>query len=361
MIKTGLIKTLLKVNLFIENNTSMKSYTNSTLKEFNTFHIDALAESIVVFETEQEAQKFFKEYHSTEENYLVIGGGSNLLFTSDFKGKIFKIENKGFQVIDEKGPDVWVKVAAGEEWDDLVAWAVEQGYGGIENLSLIPGTVGAAPVQNIGAYGVEFKDVFNSLECIEIENGEKRTFYLQELEFDYRDSIFKSKLKNKFIITSVVIKLSIFPKLDLHYGHLKEVAQEMSGKNYPDIKDIRQAVIKIRESKLPNTDETGNAGSFFKNPVINSAEYKILLSNYPDLVSYPLENDKYKLAAAWLIEKAGLKGFQLGNAATHNNHALILINNGNATGKEIQELAAYIQEKVKEKFGISLEAEVLMV
>ena len=339
----------------------MKSYTNSTLKEFNTFHIHALAESIVVFETEQEAQKFFKEYHSAEENYLVIGGGSNLLFTSDFKGKIFKIENKGFQVIDEKGPDVWVKVAAGEEWDDLVAWAVDQGFGGIENLSLIPGTVGAAPVQNIGAYGVEFKNIFNSLEAIEIADGEKRSFYLQELEFDYRHSIFKGAFKNKFLITSVVIKLSKFPKLDLHYGHLKEVAQEMSGKSYPDISDIRKAVIKIRESKLPNTDVLGNAGSFFKNPVINQNDYKTILSNYPDLVSYPQENDKYKLAAAWLIEKAGLKGYQKGSAAIHEQHALIIVNIGNATGKEIQELAAYIQEKVKDKFGISLEAEVLMV
>lgn len=339
----------------------MKTYCHKSLKEFNTFHIEAKAENLTIFETEQESKDFFKENHLMKANHLVIGGGSNLLFISDYKGHIFKIENKGFQVVDENGPDVWVKVAAGEEWDDLVAWTVEQGYGGIENLSLIPGTVGAAPVQNIGAYGVEFKDVFNSLECIEIENGEKRSFYLQELEFDYRNSIFKNKLKNKFLITSVVIKLSIFPKLDLHYGHLKEVAQEMSGKSYPDIKDIRQAVIKIRESKLPNTDEIGNAGSFFKNPVINSLDYKTLLSNYPELVSYPLENDMYKLAAAWLIEKAGLKGFKLGNAAIHSNHALIIINNGNATGKEIQELAIYIQAKVKEKFGVSLEAEVLML
>lgn len=339
----------------------MKSYSNSSLKEFNTFHIEAKTEILTIFESEQEAHDFFKENRLEKENHLVIGGGSNLLFISDFKGHIFKIENKGFQVIDEKGPDVWVKVAAGENWDDLVNWAVEQGYGGIENLSLIPGTVGAAPVQNIGAYGVEFKDVFNSLEAIEIANGEKRSFYLQELEFDYRNSIFKNKLKNKFLITSVVIKLNKFPKLDLHYGHLKEVAQEMSGKSYPDIKDIRQAVIKIRESKLPNTDDLGNAGSFFKNPVINSTDYKILLSNYPDLVSYPLENDKYKLAAAWLIEKAGLKGFQLGNAAIHAQHALIIINNGDATGKEIQELAVYIQEKVKAQFGVSLEAEVLML
>jgi len=338
----------------------MQSHTNQSIKEFNTFHIDAKAKKLVIFDSEKEAQDYFKT-KSIDSHFLVIGGGSNLLFLSDFDGSLFKIENKGFQVIDDIGQNVWVKVAAGEKWDDLVAWTVEQGYGGIENLSLIPGTVGAAPVQNIGAYGVEFKDVFNGLEAIDIKSGDKRSFYLQEMNFDYRFSAFKAELKNRFLITSVIIKLNKFPKLDLTYGPLKTVAEDLSGKSFPDISDIRNAVIHIRESKLPNTDEIGNAGSFFKNPVIDDSKYQELLSIFPNLVSYPLENGQYKLAAAWMIEKAGLKGFQMGSAATHKNHALILVNNGGATGREIQALAEYIQQNIKDLFGVSLEAEVLMV
>jgi len=338
----------------------MQSRINQSIKEFNTFHIDAKAQELVIFDSEKEAQDYFKT-KSIDSNFLVIGGGSNLLFLSDFDGSLFKIENKGFQVIDDIGQNVWIKVAAGEKWDDLVAWAVEQGYGGIENLSLIPGTVGAAPVQNIGAYGVELKDVFNGLEAIDIKSGDKRSFYLQEMNFDYRFSAFKAELKNRFLITSVTIKLNKFPKLDLTYGQLKKVAEPLSGKSIPDIGDIRKAVIHIRESKLPNTDEIGNAGSFFKNPVIDDPKYQELLSLFPDLVSYPLENGKYKLAAAWMIEKAGLKGFQMGQAAVHKNHALILVNNGGAGGKEIQALAEHIQQNIKDIFGVSLEAEVLMV
>ena len=324
----------------------MQSHSNQSIKEFNTFHIDAKAKELIIFDSEKEAQDFFKE-NNIDSPFLVIGEGSNLLFLSDFDGTLFKIKNKGFQLIDDIGQNVWVKVAAGEKWDDLVAWAVEKGYGGIENLSLIPGTVGAAPVQNIGAYGVEFKDVFNSLEAIDIKSGDKRSFYLQEMNFDYRFSAFKAELRNRFLITSVVIKLNKFPKLDLTYGQLKKVAEDLSGKSFPDISDIRKAVIHIRDSKLPNTNEIGNAGSFFKNPVVENSKYQELLSLFPDLVSYTLENGQYKLAAAWMIEKAGLKGFNMGPAATHKNHALILINNGGATGKEIQALAEHIQQKVK--------------
>lgn len=340
---------------------NMESFQNVSLTPYNTFQIDVKAENLVIFKTADEASVYFNEHQNIETPYLVIGEGSNLLFKNDFKGQLFKIENKGFNVIENIGKDVWVRIAAGEKWDDLVAWAVKNGLGGIENLSLIPGMVGAAPVQNIGAYGVEFKDVFNSLEAIEIKNGDKRTFYFRELEFDYRNSIFKNELKNKFIITSVIIKLNKYPKLDLTYGQLKTVAKELSGKNIPDIKDIRRAVIHIRESKLPNHEEIGNAGSFFKNPIISKEKYTELIEIFPKIVSYSLEDGNYKLAAAWLIEHAGLKGFSLGNAATHKDHALIIINKGNATGSEIHNISLHIQEKVKGLFDIQLEPEVLII
>ena len=338
----------------------MNTYKNISLKNYHTFHIDELAEQLVIFHQEKELMDYFSTHDMGKKKFLVIGEGSNLLFTKAFDGIIFKIENKGIEILDNIGDHIWVKVAAGESWDDLVSWAVENSYGGIENLSLIPGTVGAAPVQNIGAYGVEFKDVFNSLEAIEIDNGEKRSFYLQEMNFDYRYSAFKGEWKNKFLISSVVIKLHKYPKLDLHYGHLKQVAQEISGKSYPDIADIRKAVIQIRNSKLPNTDEIGNAGSFFKNPIINKKTYEELLLRFPHLVSYPLENGDYKLAAAWLIEQAGFKGFSQGQAATHEQHALIIINKGNAGGEEIKQLSKNIQEGVFEKFRVQLEPEVLI-
>jgi len=337
----------------------MQSYKNISLKNYNTFGIEAQAQELTIFNHETEAEAFFKDH--TIIKYLVIGSGSNLLFTSDYHGHILKMENKGIQIVDEIGHFSWVKVAAGEIWDDVVKWAVEHQLGGIENLSFIPGTIGASPVQNIGAYGVEFKDIFNSLEALEISTGEKRKFYLQELEFDYRKSIFKTGLKNKFLITSVVIKLRKNPIINLQYGRLKEESEKISDSPNPSIAHIRQAVINIRKSKLPDPKDIGNAGSFFKNPVISQTVHQQLISLYPDLISYPLADGSYKLAAAWLIDKAELKGISIGNAGIHQQHALILINKGNATGDEIQHLANYIQEKVKVLFKVDLEPEVLMV
>ena len=337
----------------------MQSYKNISIKSFNTFNIEAKAQNLTIFNTELEAIDFFK--HNSISKHLVIGSGSNLLFTSDFSGHLLKMESKGIQIIDEIDKNVWVRVEAGEIWDDVVAWTIDQGLGGLENLSHIPGTMGAAPVQNIGAYGVEFKDVFNSLDAVEIETGEKRKFYLQELEFDYRQSIFKNSLKNKYLISSVVIRLRRSAIINLQYGQLKEESEKLAKSNSPNISNIRQAVINIRESKLPDPKQLGNAGSFFKNPVINEADFKELKNQYPDLISYALEDGQYKLAAAWLIEKAGLKGFTLNNASIHQQHALIIINKGEATGKEIKELADYIQAKVKSLFKVDLEPEVLMV
>jgi len=339
----------------------MKTHTNISLKNFNSFHIDEKAQQIIVFSNADEVKNYFNKNHTEKLNVLPIGEGSNILFTKDFDGTILKIENKGIEVVDDIGDHVWVKAAAGEKWDDLVEWAVEHNYGGIENLSLIPGTVGAAPVQNIGAYGVEFSQVFNSLEAVEISTGEWRSFYLQELEFDYRTSVFKHSLRNKYLITSVIIKLRKYPRLNIEYGELKKAARELSGKDYPDISDIRKAVIKIREDKLPDPAHKGNAGSFFKNPIIQANHFHEIIANYPELVAYPLENGEYKIAAAWLIEHTGLKGYIAGQAGVHKKHALILVNLGGAKGKEISDLATYIQQKVFEKFGILLEPEVLIL
>lgn len=338
----------------------MKQYNHISIKDYHTFHTENSTELLTVLESTDEAQEYFKLKPSKKKR-LVIGEGSNLLFSKDFDGELIKIENQGFEVLEEKDGWVWIKAAAGESWDDLVHWTVENGYGGLENLSYIPGTVGAAPVQNIGAYGVEFQEVFNSLEAIDLNTGEKINFYLQELNFAYRYSAFKGPLKNKYLVSSVVIKLAKYPKVNLKYGHLKDVVESIQTKSYSDIMDVRKAVIQIRKSKLPEADEIGNAGSFFKNPVISTDEFNRLLGEYPEIVNYPLSNGEFKLAAAWLIEKAGFKGMSIGQAATHENHALIIINKGKAKGEELKNFAEEIQKTIKEKFQINLEAEVLIL
>lgn len=338
----------------------MKQYSNISLKDYHTFHTNEKAQLLTILESKQDAIDYLNK-PSISTKRQVIGEGSNLLFQKDFDGEIIKLENKGIEIVEEKGKWVWVKVEAGENWDELVQWCVDNGYGGIENLSYIPGTAGAAPVQNIGAYGVEFKDVFNSLEAIDLNNGEIRNFYLQELEFDYRFSVFKGPLKNRFLILNIVLKLSRYPQVNLKYGNLKEETFNITTKNIPDIKDVRQAVINIRKSKLPEPEEIGNAGSFFKNPVINTIEFNKLLKEYPLISNYPLENGKVKIAAAWLIQNCGLRGTSKGNAGTHEDHALILINKGNASGEELKEFSEFIQKSVSDKFGIHLEPEVLIL
>lgn len=337
----------------------MKQFEHISIKDYHTFHTENKSELLTLLGSIEEAQEYFKQ-HPLKTKRLVIGEGSNLLFTKDFEGELIKIENKGFEILQEKGGWIWIKAAAGESWDDLVRWTVQNGYGGIENLSYIPGTVGAAPVQNIGAYGVELQEVFNSLEAVDMSSGKKTNFYLQELEFDYRYSVFKGPLRNRFLITSVVLKLNKYPKVNLKYGHLKEVVDSMHTKSFPDIKDVREAVIQIRKSKLPDPDKVGNAGSFFKNPVISAKAFHLLQNDYPKIVNYPLPNGEFKLAAAWLIEKAGFKGYSLGEAGTHPKHALIIINKGKAKGEDLRKLAEMIQNKVRDQFLISLEPEVLM-
>lgn len=337
----------------------MKQYSNISLKDYHTFHTNEKAQLLTILESKEEAIEYLSKPSFVRRQ--VIGEGSNLLFEKDFEGEIIKLENKGIEIVEEKDKWVWIKVAAGENWDDLVLWAVENGYGGIENLSYIPGTVGAAPVQNIGAYGVEFEDVFNSLEAVDLKKAEVRNFYSKELEFAYRSSIFKGSLKNQYLILNVVLKLTRYPEIKLNYGNLKEETFSITRKNIPDIADVRQAVINIRKSKLPEPDEIGNAGSFFKNPVIDQDQYDELVKEYPLIASYPLDNGKIKIAAAWLIQNCQLRGVSKGEAGTHENHALILINKGGASGKELKEFSGFIQKTVSDKFGIKLEPEVLIL
>lgn len=338
----------------------MKQYFNNSLKDFHTFHTHEKAALITILESKAEAVEFFKKPPAMEKRQI-IGEGSNLLFEKDYDGEIIKYESKGIEIIEEKGNWAWIKVAGGENWDDFVAWAGAHGYGGVENLSYIPGTLGAAPVQNIGAYGVELLDVFNSLEAVCIANGELRNFYLQEMDFDYRYSIFKGPLKDQYLVLNVVLKLARYPKVKLDYGHLKEETYRITTKNIPDIADVRQAVINIRKSKLPEPDEIGNAGSFFKNPIIELKHFEKLVRKYPLIANYPLKDGKIKIAAAWLIEQCGLRGVSSGDAGTHEKHALILINKGNASGRELKEFSEMIQNKVYEKFAIQLEPEVRII
>jgi len=338
----------------------MKQFHHISIKDYHTFHTDNSTRLLTLLESKEEAQHYFKNNPSVQKR-LVIGEGSNLLFTQDFEGELIKIENKGIEIIEEKGNWVWIRSAAGESWDDLVSWTVHRGYGGLENLSYIPGTVGAAPIQNIGAYGVEFQEVFNSLEAVNINNGEKASFYLQEMDFKYRYSVFKGPLKGKYLVSSVVIKLNRYPKVNLQYGHLKEVSESISNHSQPTIKEVRQAVIQIRKNKLPEPEEMGNAGSFFKNPIISAKQFKILQDQHPLIVNYPIKDGNYKIAAAWLIEQVGFKGKFIGEAGTHPKHALIIINKGGAKGEDLKKFSEEIQAQVKEVFQIALEAEVMML
>jgi UDP-N-acetylmuramate dehydrogenase len=333
---------------------------NSSLKNYNTFGVEARCNSFVNLTSTEETQAFVQTTLDKSKPYLAIGKGSNLLFTKDFEGTIIRMQNKGIDVIDQNNKYVWIKVAAGEIWDDFVKWSVENKYAGAENLSLIPGTVGAAPIQNIGAYGVELASIFNALEAIEIDSGKLHRFYLKELQFGYRDSIFKQKLKDKYIITAVILKLNKFPFFKIEYGNIAAELEKMTFENL-NIGVIRQAVIQIRTSKLPNPKEMGNAGSFFKNPIVSKEKYENLKQLYPNLVAYPLENELFKLAAGWLIENAGLKGYSKEKVGIHKYQALIIVNLGEASGKEILEFSQDIQQKIMGKYGLLIEREVYLI
>ncbi len=327
------------------------------LKPYNTFGIEATAKYFVEVSSIEQLKEILQnpDYQSTKR--LILGGGSNILLTKDFDGLVIKIAIKGFEVTQENKDNIWIKVGAGVVWHDLVMHCVNQNYAGMENLSLIPGTVGAAPMQNIGAYGIEIKEVFEQLEALEIETGEIRTFDKVTCNFGYRESIFKHEAKGKYIILSVMFKLSKKPTFHVEYGAIKDTLAEM-GVSEMSIKAISDAVIHIRQSKLPNPAEIGNAGSFFKNPEIPNAQFEALKAQFPTIPSYPVNETTTKVPAGWLIEQAGWKGQRFGNVGVHAKQALVLVNYGGGKGEEIRDLSQKIQASVKEKFGIQLSAEV---
>ncbi|MDN3492879.1 UDP-N-acetylmuramate dehydrogenase [Winogradskyella bathintestinalis] len=329
---------------------------NASLKSLNSFGIDAKAKTFYNVPSVDKLIDILKKYHG--HPLFILGGGSNMLLTKDIEALVLHINLKGIEVISETENTVVVKAMAGENWHNFVLWCLKQNYGGLENLSLIPGNIGTAPIQNIGAYGVELKDIFVSCEAINIENQTTRTFIKEECNFGYRESIFKQDLKDQYIITSVNFKLTKTDhQLQTDYGVIKnELASH--GIYNPSIHDISNAVIAIRQSKLPDPKEIGNSGSFFKNPIITAEEFKELKHNFPDAPSYKISEEYIKVPAGWLIEKAGFKGKRFKDYGVHNKQALVLVNYGNATGKEIFELAQLIQKTVKWVFNITIDTEV---
>jgi len=350
---------------------------NVSLKPLHTFGIDVKARYFVEARTEADIRSLLNYRHMIFMPILIIGGGSNMLFTKDFEGIVIRINTKGIETAETGDGHILVTAQAGEVWDEFVDYCVNHGWAGIENLSLIPGTVGAAPIQNIGAYGVEVCDIIDSVNMVEIDSGNHLTLTRDECKFGYRDSIFKNELKGKVIVTAVTFKLNGIPEyfpegfqidnssicehlnaltLNLDYGNIRE---EISAMNitHPGIADVREAVCRIRRRKLPDPAELGNAGSFFKNPVVDNQIFSTLKEKFPDIPSYPSGN-RMKIPAAWLIEQCGWKGKRFGDAGVHLNQPLVLVNYGSATGNQILDLSRQIIDSVFLKFGIDLVSEV---
>ncbi len=328
-----------------------------TLKKLNTFGIEAKAAFFAEISSTEDFLSLIKTDVYKNNPRLVIGGGSNLLFTKDFEGIVIKNGLHGIDAVHQNEGHVWIEAKAGENWHKFVLWCVEYGYAGLENLSLIPGCVGAAPMQNIGAYGVEIKDVCEKVYALDMETGKETIFSNTDCKFGYRESIFKHSHKNKYLITSVVFKLSKKPNFNTSYGAIEQELSAMGVKEL-SIKAISQAVINIRSSKLPDPAVKGNAGSFFKNPEVSKEKHDELKKHFEKLVSYPIDNGGYKLAAGWLIEQCGLKGKCIGEACVHDKQALVLVNLGNAKGKDVYALSEEVLQTVKAKFGVTLEREV---
>lgn len=345
-----------KLLYFAEYLWHMKIQENISLKPFTTFGIDKKAEFFTIISSLDELKEALKLAKKNLWPVFILGGGSNILLTKDVKGLVLKLELKGISLIKEEGDQLLVKVGAGEIWHDLVQFSIVQEWAGLENLSLIPGTVGASPMQNIGAYGVEIKDVFDSLQAMHRETLEMHSFDSEACKFGYRESVFKQTLKDQYVITSVTFRLSKTPSYHLEYGAIREVLAA-NGINQPSIRAISDAVIQIRQSKLPDPKVIGNAGSFFKNPTISATQFEKLKSAYPNIPGYP-SNEGVKVAAGWLIEQAGWKGKRIGDVGVHGKQALVLVNYGDGTGEEIKALSQQIQAAVAEKFGIHLHPEV---
>lgn len=338
----------------------MEIKSNYSLKSLNTFGIDARAHYFAEFHSVDELIQLLKDSRFTNEPKLILGGGSNLLFTQDFNGLVLQNKIKGIELVSEDENHAFVKAGAGEVWHNFVLYSIDKGFGGIENLSLIPGTVGAAPMQNIGAYGVEIKDTFYSLEALHCKDYSLRTFNNEDCKFGYRESVFKRELKDQYVITSVIFRLNKKPVFNTSYGAIQTTLDEMGVKEL-SIKAISDAVIHIRRSKLPDPAQIGNAGSFFKNPEIPEAQYNALKAQYPDIPSYKTTPGMVKVPAGWLNEQAGWKGKVVGNTGVHKQQALVLVNYGNAKGEEVKKLSEDIKKSVKEKFGIALETEVNII
>ncbi len=333
----------------------MNIQKNISLKKHNTFGIQVIAKRFVSVNSLKE----LNEIIAIEKDIFLLGGGSNILLTNTIKKLVVHLNLKGINITNTKKNHVYVTAKSGENWHKFVLWCISKNYGGLENLSLIPGNVGTSPIQNIGAYGVEIKDTFYQLEALEIKTGNIKTFTNTECNFEYRDSIFKNKLKGKYIIISVTFKLTKSNhKTTISYGAIKTL---LNNNKTPTIQEISNAVIAIRQSKLPNPKDIGNCGSFFKNPIIAFSSFKELQKKYPEIPYYIVSKNEIKIPAGWLIEQCGFKGKRFGNVGVHNKQALVLVNYNNATGIEIYDLAKKIQKEVKTIFNISLEIEVTVI
>lgn len=337
----------------------MEIQTNFSLKNYNTFGIEAKAKQFIAVHNTIQLKTILEQNKS--EKKFILGGGSNMLLTQDIDALVIHIDLKGKKIIKKDDDFVWVESQAGENWHEFVLWTIHQNFGGLENMSLIPGNVGTTPVQNIGAYGTEIKDTFEYCEAMNIENQEMKTFFKAECQFGYRESIFKNEAKDQYIITSVIFKLTIRNhKINISYG---DIAAELSKSSItnPNLKDVSNAVIAIRQSKLPDPKELGNSGSFFKNPILLKSDFKRIHQQFPEMKFYEISETEVKVPAGWLIEQAGFKGKRFGDAGIHKNQALVLVNYGSASGQEVLNLSRKIQETVFKTFGIRIEAEVNVI
>lgn len=332
---------------------------NFSLQKLNTFGIDVAAKYYAEVTTPDDIKELTGEKKFATEPRFILGGGSNILFTKNFNGLVIHTMLPGIKIIEEDDSTALIMAGAGVVWHDLVLFSIGKNLGGIENLSLIPGRAGAAPIQNIGAYGVELKDTFHELTAIHLASGEEKTFSPEDCKFAYRNSIFKNEAKNQYVISSVTLRLNKNPKFNISYGAIEQELKAMNVTTL-SVKAISEAVCNIRRSKLPDPAIIGNAGSFFKNPEVPEQIYKELKAKYPDMVAYPASHG-YKLAAGWLIEQCGWKGKQVGNVGMHKQQALVLVNYGNATADELYQHALRVQKSVQEKFGVLLEMEVNIV
>ena len=334
---------------------------NVDLQSLNTFGLKVSTSRFVTITSVEDAKALFQSPLFKKNKHLILGGGSNMLFTKDFDGLVVKVELRGIEILNENEDAVTLKVGAGENWHQFVLHCVERNWGGVENLSLIPGTVGAAPIQNIGAYGVEIKNIITSVEAMEIDTGKVKTFSNSECNFGYRDSIFKQSEKDKYLISSITLILTKKNhQFNTSYGAIEEILKQQ-GISHPTVKSISDAVIQIRRSKLPDPQVVGNAGSFFKNPTIDNKLYESIKKDHPSFPSYPSADGLVKIPAAWLIEQCGWKGKTFDHIGVHKNQALVLVNYGGGEGNKIWQLALDIKASVQQKFNITLQPEVNVI